>query len=133
MRKYISLMCGAVLFALLAAGCSGAFGFDGKDGGDGGLGVGGGTNVGGGTGTGDSSKENPFKGTTWECSDADSVFTLAFTSDDVCKITEGTAVAASIARAATAGQISADTYSYTWKVNDDVSFTATLTIYNNQR
>ena len=140
MKKYIGLVCGAVLLAALAAGCSGAFGFDGKGGGDGGLGVGGGagtsgggTNVGGGTGTGDSSKENPFKGTTWECSDADSVFTLAFTSDDVCKITEGTAVAASIARAATAGQISADTYSYTWKVNDDGSFTATLTIYNSTR
>lgn len=133
MKKYIGLVCGAVLFALLAAGCSGAFGFDGKDVGNGGLGAGNGgdTGNGGGTGTDGSNKDNPFKGTTWE--NSTNGFTLEFTSDDECKITEGTTKAASIAREATAGQINASTYSYTWKLNDDGSFTATLTIYHSTR
>lgn len=129
MKKYIGLVCGAVLFALLAAGCSGAFGFDGKVGG---LDAGnGGTGNGGGTGAGDNGEDNPFAGTTWE--NSEDGFTLAFTSGDTCKITEGTTKAASIARAATAGQINASTYSYTWKLNDNGSFTATLTIYNSTR
>lgn len=116
MKKYISLMCGAVLFAALAAGCSGSFGFDGKEVTDGGLGA----------GNGGGNKDNPFKGTTWEYSDADSGFTLEFTSNNACKITEGTAKAASIAREATTGQINGGTYSYTCDKNDDGSFTATL-------
>ena len=111
MKKYISLVCGAVLLAALAVGCSGAFGFDGKDGG---LGA---------------DNSNPFKGTTWEYSDADSEFTLEFTSYNACRITEGAERAAGIARAAVTGQINAGTYSYTWKLNDDGSFTATLKVY----
>lgn len=109
MRKYIGLMCSAVLLAALATGCSGAFGFDGKD---------------GGPGADDSNKDNPFKGTMWE--DNEDGFTLEFTSDNACRIMEGTERAAGIARAATAGQINASTYSYTWKLNDNGSFTATL-------
>ncbi len=128
MKRCIGLVCGAVLLAALAAGCSGAFGFDGKDAGGPGNVAGG---NGGGAGTGDDGKENPFEGTTWV--NSENGFTLEFTSDNVCKITEGTAKAASIARAATAGQVNAGTYSYTWKLNADGSFTATLTIYNSTR
>lgn len=91
MKKYISLMCGAVLLAALAVGCSGAFGFDGKEVTDGGLGA----------GNGGGNKDNPFKGTMWE--DNEDGFTLDFTSDNACRITEGTERAAGIARAATAG------------------------------
>ena len=128
MKKYIGLVCGAVLFALLAAGCSGAFGFDGKNVGELGTETGGGsTGDGGGSGNG---KANPFKGTTWE--DSTNGITLSF-DEETCKITKGTVKTASIARAATAGQVNAGTYSYTWKLNDDGSFTATLTIYNSTR
>ncbi|MDE5799171.1 MAG: leucine-rich repeat domain-containing protein, partial [Treponemataceae bacterium] len=112
MRKYISLMCGAVLFALLAAGCSGAFGLDGKDVGELGSGAGG------------NGKDNPFKGTTWV--NTEDGFTLEFTSDNACKITEGTTKAASIAREAAATE-AALAGSYSYKVaNDGGSFAATL-------
>ena len=107
-------MCGAVLFALLAAGGSGAFGLDGKDVGELGSGAGG------------NDKNNPFKGTVWEYSDANSGFTLEFTSNNACKITEGTVKAAGIARAAVIGQINGGTYAYTCDENDNGSFTATL-------
>ncbi|MDE6705450.1 MAG: leucine-rich repeat domain-containing protein [Treponemataceae bacterium] len=112
MRKYISLMCGAVLLAALAVGCSGAFGFDGKDVGELGSGAGG------------NDKNNPFKGTTWV--NTEDGFTLEFTSDNACKITEGTTKAASIAREAAATE-AALAGSYSYKVaNDDGSFAATL-------
>ena len=119
MKKYISLVCGAVLLAALAVGCSGAFGFDGKDGV---LDAGndGGTGSGGGTGNG---KDNPFKGTVWE--DSTNGITLSF-DEDTCKITKGTVKTASIARAATSGSVNGGSYSYTWKLNDVGSFTATL-------
>ena len=121
MKKYIGLVCGAVLFALLAAGCSGAFGFDGKNVGELGTETGGGsTGDGGGSGNG---KDNPFKGTTWE--DSTNGITLSF-DEDTCKITKGTVKTASIARAATSGSVNGGSYSYTWKLNDDGSFTATL-------
>lgn len=125
MKKNIfGLIFGTILFAVLTAGCSGSFGFDGK--GSVGLGTetgGGGTGSGGGTGTDDNSKDNPFKDTAWE--NSENGITLAFDSD-TCEITVGTAKTASIAREATAGQVNAGTYSYTWKLNDDGSFTATL-------
>ena len=120
MKKYIGLVCGAVLLVALAAGCSGAFGFDGKD--VSGLGAGndGGTGSGGGSGNG---KDNPFAGTVWE--DSTNGITLSF-DEDTCKITKGTVKTASIARAATSGSVNGGSYSYTWKLNDDGSFTATL-------
>ena len=104
MKRYISLMCGAVLFALLAAGCSGAFGFDGK----GGI---------------EPDKDNPFAGTTWV--DSTNGLTLSFGAN-TCEITTGTSKSANTAIAARAVQINGGTYSYTWEENDDGSFTATL-------
>lgn len=107
MKKYIGLMCGAVLLALLAVGCSGSFGFDGKDVGDSGLGD-------------DSNKDNPFKGTTWE--DSTNGITLVFDAD-TCEITTGTTKSANIARAA---QITDGTYSYTCDKSNSGMYTATL-------
>ena len=99
MRKYISLMCGAVLFALLAAGCSGAFGLDGKDVGELGSGAGG------------SDKDNPFKGTVWV--DSEDGLTLSF-DEDTCTYATSTARAVSVS------------YSYICEHNNG-TYTATLT------
>ena len=104
MKKYIGLVCGAVLLAALAAGCSGAFGFDGK----GGI---------------EPDKDNPFAGTTWV--DSTNGLTLSFDAN-TCEITTGTSKSANTAIAARAVQINGGTYSYTWEENDDGSFTATL-------
>ena len=102
MRKYISLMCGAVLFALLAAGCSGAFGLDGKDVGELGSGAGG------------NDKNNPFKGTVWE--NTEDGLTLSF-DEDTCTYATSTARAISV------------NYSYICK-NNNGKYTATLTVPN---
>ena len=102
MRKYISLMCGAVLLALLAAGCSGAFGLDGKDVGELGSGAGG------------NDKNNPFKGTVWE--NTEDGLTLSF-DEDTCTYATSTARAVSV------------NYSYICK-NNNGKYTATLTVPN---
>ncbi|MDE6351180.1 MAG: hypothetical protein K2K67_09290 [Treponemataceae bacterium] len=64
MKKYIGLVCGAVLFAVLAAGCSGAYGFDGNG----------------------SGGRNPFADTTWESSYG---MYLSFSDDTVVYYTGG--------------------------------------------
>lgn len=110
MKRYIGLLCGAVLLVALAAGCSGAFGFDGKDVPDGTLGAGngGGTGMeGDGSGGGGSTVDvaNPFKGTVWRA--LNSNFTLTFAESTV--------------------SYSGAEYNYAPKRNDDGSYEATLT------